>query len=141
MGEKEEKSGLKSRQRAISDDVPEAKSVSESESPEAGKEENQRPKSRQRSSSNRFPSAKPFIPGLDFSAKVCSPFDENLAPLNPNPPKTFQYGQTNFFSINTDHPQWSPGLCLDLDKYEGIFKVKSTSIHQKVHTFCFTFLL
>ena len=49
--EKEEKPGLKSRQRAISDNVPKGKSV---------------------------------IPGLDFSSKVISPIDENLAPLNSN---------------------------------------------------------
>ena len=46
------------------------------------------------------------------------------------PSKTFQYGQTNFISINTDHPRWSPGVCLNL---EGSFKVKPTSIHQKVN--------
>ena len=89
-------------------------------------------KSRERANPDNVPKVKSVIPGLDFSSKVISPIDENLAPLNSKPSETFQYGQTNFKSITTDQPQWSPGVCLYLDKYEGIFKVKSNRIHQKV---------
>jgi hypothetical protein len=107
--------------------------VCESKFKEDGKEKKQRQKFRKWAISNSFPDVKSSIPGLDSNAKVSSPIDVNLAPLDSIPSKTFQYGQTNFISINTDHPQWSPGVCLDLDKYQGIFKVKSTNIHQKVN--------
>ena len=73
-----------------------------------------------------------LIPGFNLIAKVNSPIDENLAPLNSNHLSTIQYGQTNFTSIDTDNPLWTPGVCLNLHKYEGIFKVKSPGIHQQV---------
>ena len=75
----------------------------------------------------------PSIPGLDSTANVSCPNDENLAPLASIHTKLLQYGQTNFISTNTDNPQWSPGVCLNLEKYGGIFKVKLPSIHHQVN--------
>ena len=77
----------------------------------------------------------PSIPGFDPIAKLNKPNDENLAPLDSNHVQTIQYGQNNFLSIQTDDPLWSPGVCLNLQKYEGIFRVKSTGIHQQVDYF------
>ena len=95
---------------------------------EDGNKERKRQKSEKGTISNSFPS----IPGLDATAKVSCPNDENLAPLASITTKLIQYGQTNFISINTDHPQWSPGVCLNIEKYEGIFKIKLPSIHHQV---------
>ena len=77
----------------------------------------------------------PSIPGIDPTATLSSPTDENLAPLDFANSMLFQYGRTDLISINTDHPQWSPGVCLNLEKYEAIFKVKSAGIHQQVLLF------
>ena len=102
-----------------------------SEFQEDGKEEKKRQKSGKGQTSNSFS----VIPGLDSTAKVSCPNDENLAPLASIQTKLFQYGQTNFISTNTDNPQWSPGVCLNLDMYEGIFKIKLPSIHHQVSLF------
>jgi hypothetical protein len=105
--------------------------ICESKFQEDGKEEKKRQKSGKGKISNNFPS----IPGLDSTAKVSCPNDENLAPLASINTKIFQYGQTNFISTNTDNHQWSPGVCLNLDKYEGIFKIKLPRIHHQVNYF------
>ena len=71
------------------------------------------------------------IPGFDPFAKIVPPNDDNLGPLISHP--SIQYGQTNLISIATDNPLWSPGACLNLHKYYGIFKVKPPSSHKQVH--------
>ena len=101
--------------------------ICESKFQEDGKDEKKREISEKGELSNRFSS----IPGLDSTAKVGYPKDENLAPLASIQTKLFQYGQTNFISTPTDNPQWSPGVCLNID--EGIFKVKLPSIHHQVN--------
>ena len=106
-------------------------SICESKLQEDEKEEIQTQKAGGGTISNIFPS----IPGLDPTATLCSPTDENLPPLEFIPSKSFQYGQTNLISISTDHPQWSPGFCPYLEKYEGIFKVKTAGIYQQVLLF------
>ena len=102
--------------------------ICESAFQEDGKDEKKKEISEKEKLSNRFPS----IPGLNSTAKVDYPKDENLAPLASIQTKLFQYGQTNYISTSTDNPHWSPGVCCNLDKYEGIFKVKLPSIHQQV---------
>ena len=106
-------------------------SICESKLHEDEKEEIQTQKAGGGTISNIFPS----IPGLDPTATLRSPTDENLPPLEFIPSKSFQYGQTNLISISTDHPQWSPGFCLYLEKYAGICKVKTAGIYQQVLLF------
>jgi hypothetical protein len=72
------------------------------------------------------------IPGLDPHAAEKSTEDKNLAPLTQTCPETFQYGNTSIASHSTDHPDWTPGECLNLQKYTGIFRVKISRITQKV---------
>ena len=67
---------------------------------------------------------KPKIPGLYPGAEEKSPDDRNLAPLSSPWTKTLQYGDTSFISMNTDNPDWAPGECINLHKYEGNFRVK-----------------
>ena len=72
------------------------------------------------------------ISGLDPQAVEKSTEDKNLVPLTQIHPVTFQYRNTNISSDNTDHPDWAPGECLNLQKYTGIFRVKISAITQKV---------
>jgi hypothetical protein len=73
-----------------------------------------------------------IIPGLVLGAETKNTKDENLAPFNTTDQRTLQYGDTTFISISTDHPDWAPGECLNLHKYEGNFRRKSSSITQQV---------
>jgi hypothetical protein len=66
-------------------------SICESKLQEDEKEEIQTQKAGGGTISNIFPS----IPGLDPTATLCSPTDENLPPLEFIPSKSFQYGRTN----------------------------------------------
>ena len=75
----------------------------------------------------------PSIPGFDPIAKLKKPNDENLPPLDSTNIQTIQYGQNNFLSIQTDNPLWSQGVCLNLNKYEGIFRVRPSGIYQQVY--------
>ena len=72
------------------------------------------------------------IPGLDAQAVLKSTEDKNLVPFTQIHPVTFQYGNTSISSDSTDHPDWAPGECLNLQKYTGIFRVKISAITQKV---------
>ena len=74
-----------------------------------------------------------LIPGLDLRALEKNTEDKNLAPLAQTHPETFQYGDTTISSDSTDHPDWAPGECLNLQKYTGIFRVKISGITQKVN--------
>ena len=80
-----------------------------------------------------FPDDKPMIPGLDPGAEVKCADDKNLAPLILSYPKTLQYGDTNFNSTKTDHPNWAPGECLNLHMYEGNYRLKTSGTTQKVN--------
>ena len=72
------------------------------------------------------------IPGLDPQAVEKSTEDKNLVPLTKLHPFTFQYGNTSISSNSTDHPDWAPGECLNLQKYTCISSVKISTITQKV---------
>ena len=73
------------------------------------------------------------ISGLDPQAVEKSTEDKNLVPFTQIHPVTFQYGNTSISSDSTDHPDWAPGECLNLQKYTGIFRVKISAITQKVN--------
>ena len=76
---------------------------------------------------------KSTIPWLHPEAIERSTDDKNLAPFLSNPSKTFQYGNSRLSSINTDHPDWAPGECLNLHKYEGRFRIKLSRLEQQVN--------
>ena len=73
------------------------------------------------------------IPGLHAEATERSTADKNLAPLQRDSFKSIQYGNSSFISINTDHPDWAPGECLNLHKYEGRFRIKLSRLAQQVN--------
>ena len=73
-----------------------------------------------------------FIPGLDPNAEIKQLFDENLAPLRQNISRFIEYNHTFLSSISTDDKRWAPGVCMDLEKFEGVFKKKTISIHKPV---------
>ena len=75
-----------------------------------------------------------LIPGLNAQALEKTTEDKNLAPLAQTQPEILQYGDTSISSDSTDHPDWGPGECLNLQKYTGIFRVKISRITQKVNT-------
>ena len=79
--------------------------------------------------------AKPMIPGLDIWAEENKPYDKNLAPLSVSALKTLQYGDTTISSVTTDHPDWAPGTCPNLFKYEGNLRLKVSSLTQPVITY------
>ena len=72
------------------------------------------------------------IPGLHAEATERSTADKNLAPLERDSFKSIQYGNSSFISINTDHPDWAPGECPNIYKYEGKFKIKISKSTQQV---------
>ena len=72
------------------------------------------------------------VPGLAKEAKTYNAKDKNLPPLSWVYPKTLQYSNTNIISIGTDHPDWAPGECLNIDKYVGQSIRKSSSNTQQV---------
>ena len=76
---------------------------------------------------------KPTISGLHSEAIERSTDDKNLAPFLNNHFETFQYGNSSLISINTDHPDWAPGECLNLHKYEGRFRIKIFKLTQQVN--------
>jgi hypothetical protein len=80
-----------------------------------------------------FYNEKSKIPGLDHEAAEKSTDDKNLAPFSLMNSKTFQYGDTSFISTNTDHPDWAPGECLNLYKYEGNFRITISGLTQQVN--------
>jgi hypothetical protein len=82
---------------------------------------------------NKFIDEKPNIPGLVLGANVKNTKDINLAPYTSNGKGILQYGNTTFSSINTDDPNWAPGECLHLEKYEGNFRMKTTGKTQQVN--------
>ena len=72
------------------------------------------------------------IPGLNLQAMEKSADDMNLAPLSCTSCKLIQYGGKRFVSINTDHPAWVPGECLNIKYYVGHFRLKISRFTQKV---------
>ena len=72
------------------------------------------------------------IPGLNKACEERKPYDNNLSPLQIGKLKAIQYGDTSIDSTSTDDPAWSPGQCLDITKYEGIFKKKQSIMNSKV---------
>ena len=78
---------------------------------------------------NEFPNS---IPGLNTACEEMKPYDNNLSPLQIENLKPIQYGDTSIASTCTDNPVWSPGQCLDISKYEGIFIKKKISMNSKV---------
>ena len=81
---------------------------------------------------NKICDAKPIVPGLDPNAEVKKMVDKNLTLLSLSYPKTFQYGDTSIISTKTNDQDWAPGKCLNLNKYEGRFRVKKCSSTQQV---------
>lgn len=79
-----------------------------------------------------YKGVKPFIPGLDPNAEIKQLFDENLAPLNQKFSTSIKHPLTFSSSISTDDKRWAPGVCLNLEKFEGVFKKKDISIHNPV---------
>ena len=77
-------------------------------------------------------SFKPFIPGLDQNAAIKQTFGENLAPLGQNNSRSIKYPHTFSSSISTDDKRWAHGVCMNLEKFEGVFKKKAISIHMLV---------
>ena len=74
---------------------------------------------------------KHLIPGLNLEVQEKAPCDQNLAPFCTRRRETFQFGDTRLLSVSTDSPDWAPGICQNLYKYEGIFKPKVTVPKQK----------
>ena len=72
------------------------------------------------------------IPGLAIEAKTNNAKDKNLPPLSWVYPRTLPYRNTNIISVGTDHPDWAPGECLNIDKYVGQCIRKSRSNTQQV---------
>ena len=75
---------------------------------------------------------KPLIPGLYPNAEIKQLFDENLAPLTQNFSRSIKYPLTFSSSISIDDKRWAPGVCMNLEKFEGVFKRKEISIHNPV---------
>ena len=72
------------------------------------------------------------IPGLSTACQERKPNDNNLSSLQSGDFKVIQYGNTSTASISTDDPVWSPGECLDINKYQGRFKKKQSIRNKKV---------
>ena len=79
-------------------------------------------------------------PGLNCDAKRKILNDKNLMPFSLNSPKTIQYGDTSLYSMHTDHPSWSPGVCVNLEKYEGRFIRRVSETTQQVFQFLILFI-
>ena len=71
------------------------------------------------------------IPGLDPLAHTKTTSDANLAPFSETSSKMIQQDSQLFYSINTDHAAWCPGLCKNISMYEGRFLTKVTCAKQK----------
>ena len=74
---------------------------------------------------------KVLIPGLNLDVQEKAPYDKNLTPFTTGQGATFQYGDSSLVSVSTDDPDWAPGECQNLNRYEGMFKPKITVQGQK----------
>ena len=77
--------------------------------------------------------SKTLVPGLTIDSEEKPPNDENLIPLSKISTKCLQYGDTSLISVCTDDRLWVPGVCLNLEKYEGRFRIKLLNSTQQVH--------
>ena len=75
---------------------------------------------------------KSLIPGLSTSSEEKSPTDSNLSPFQICNSKSIQYGDTSILSTSTENPEWSPGECLNIFKYEGRFIKKQCNVTNQV---------
>ena len=79
-----------------------------------------------------FPAPKSLIPGLDLKAQELVPFDKKLAPFQVDQQKMLQKGDKRLTFISTANPSWAPGVCQNMQKYEGKFVNKVRIPSQKV---------
>ena len=77
--------------------------------------------------------SKTLVPGLTIDSEEKPPNDENLIPLSKISTKCLQYGDTSPISVRTDDRLWVPGVCLNLEKYEGRLRIKLFNSTQQVH--------
>ena len=77
-------------------------------------------------------SFKSSIPGLSKTSQEMKPTDNNLSPFQICNLKPIQYGDTLITSISTEDPRWSPGKCLNISKYQGIFRKNKCLMNSKV---------
>ena len=75
---------------------------------------------------------KTMVPGLNKDSEEKPSNDENLIPLSKSSTKCLQYGDTSLISVCTDDGLWAPGVCLNLEKYEGRFRIKLLNSTQQV---------
>ena len=68
-----------------------------------------------------FPAPMSLIPGLDLKTKELAPFDKNLVPFQVDQRKILQNGDNRLSFISTNNPSWAPGVCQNMQKYEGKF--------------------
>jgi hypothetical protein len=73
-------------------------------------------------------------PGLHYGAVVLPAKDENLPPFNMTAGEEIIYVQAGN-GTSTDHPAWSPGVCPNLYKYQGMFRLKTSVSTQQVNLF------